>query len=212
VLILNKIDEKKQLKKKALLDTAFKLFTNKGIHKTSISDIADNAGVAKGTFYLYFKDKYDINNKLILHKSSEIIRRADEALIRADIQGTDEQIIFIVDNIISQFEQDSVLLNFLSKRFSWGAFKSVLLEASDEGNAEFRTLYHQVFDEDGLYDEPEIMMYMIMELVGSACYSSILHGEPVGIDRLKPHLLETSRQILKSHHKILTKGEMTDGK
>ena len=39
---------------------------------TSISDIVDNAGVAKGTFYLYFKDKYDIRNKLIAHKSGEV--------------------------------------------------------------------------------------------------------------------------------------------
>ena len=38
-------------------------FTSKGIQKTSISDIVEDAGVAKGTFYLYFKDKYDIRNK-----------------------------------------------------------------------------------------------------------------------------------------------------
>ena len=39
--------------------TAFELFTTKGLTKTTISDIVDQAGVAKGTFYLYFKDKYD---------------------------------------------------------------------------------------------------------------------------------------------------------
>ena len=67
-----KIDKNKQIKRESLLETAFNLFTSKGIHKTSISDIVDNAGVAKGTFYLYFQDKYDIRNKLIAHKSGEV--------------------------------------------------------------------------------------------------------------------------------------------
>ena len=44
-------------KESRLLNTAFKLFTEKGMKDTSIQDIVDNANVAKGTFYLYFKDK-----------------------------------------------------------------------------------------------------------------------------------------------------------
>ena len=57
---MGKIDNNKQMKRESLLDSAFSLFINNGFSKTSISDIVNNAGVAKGTFYLYFKDKYDI--------------------------------------------------------------------------------------------------------------------------------------------------------
>ena len=62
---MGKIDKNKQIKRESLLETAFRLFTSKGIQKTSISEIVEDAGVAKGTFYLYFKDKYDIRNKLV---------------------------------------------------------------------------------------------------------------------------------------------------
>ena len=55
---MGKIEEKKRQKKEALLVSAFQLFTEKGIDNTSISEIAKNANMAKGTFYLYFKDKY----------------------------------------------------------------------------------------------------------------------------------------------------------
>ncbi|MBQ5360717.1 MAG: helix-turn-helix transcriptional regulator, partial [Lachnospiraceae bacterium] len=55
-----KAEANKKMKKDALLKTAFELFTDQGIHDTTISNIAEKAGVAKGTFYLYFKDKYDI--------------------------------------------------------------------------------------------------------------------------------------------------------
>ena len=57
---MGKLDVKKKLKHESLLNTAFDLFTSQGIYKTSISDIVKKAGVAKGTFYLYFTDKYDL--------------------------------------------------------------------------------------------------------------------------------------------------------
>ena len=65
---MGRVEENKKKKKEALFRTAYELFTTKGINSTAISDIVEKAGVAKGTFYLYFKDKYDIKNKLIAHK------------------------------------------------------------------------------------------------------------------------------------------------
>ena len=56
---MGKIESNKQQKQTSLLNTAFQLFTTKGVNKTSIAEISQQAGIAKGTFYLYFKDKYD---------------------------------------------------------------------------------------------------------------------------------------------------------
>ena len=52
--------KKKQLKERELFLSAYNLFIENSIEKTSIDDISKNAGVAKGTFYLCFSDKYDI--------------------------------------------------------------------------------------------------------------------------------------------------------
>ena len=73
---MGKVDENKEQKRRSLLETAFSLFTTKGITKTSISEIVENAGVAKGTFYLYFKDKYDIEEKLITYKANQLFQHA----------------------------------------------------------------------------------------------------------------------------------------
>ena len=51
---MGKAEENKQHKRLSLLNTAFELFTTKGVNKTSISEISEQAGIAKGTFYLYF--------------------------------------------------------------------------------------------------------------------------------------------------------------
>jgi len=63
---MGKLENNKQQKRTSLLDTAFKLFTTQGVSKTSIAEISQKAGIAKGTFYLYFKDKYDIRNSRLM--------------------------------------------------------------------------------------------------------------------------------------------------
>ena len=68
----------KKEKEDKLIKTAFNLFTKKGVNNTSIQDIADEAGIGKGTFYLYFKDKYDIQNKLIEKKSRKAFCRCNK--------------------------------------------------------------------------------------------------------------------------------------
>jgi AcrR family transcriptional regulator len=47
----------RDLRLAGLLDAAAALFVEKGIAATSIEDIAERAGVAKGTFYHYFHDR-----------------------------------------------------------------------------------------------------------------------------------------------------------
>ena len=126
-LSVGKIDNNKQMKRESLLDSAFSLFIDNGFNKTSISDIVNNAGVAKGTFYLYFKDKYDIRNHLIAHKASQIFQAAYADLLRhPDIQDFEEQVLFITDNILDQFAANHSLVTLISKHLSWGFFKNSL--------------------------------------------------------------------------------------
>ena len=196
---MGKIDQNKQIKRESLLETAYRLFTSKGIHKTSISDIVEAAGVAKGTFYLYFKDKYDIRNKLIAHKSSEVFKRADLALKATGITEIEDRVVFLVDNIISQLVEDRTLLGFISKNLGWGVFKNVHIEAGEDSDVDFYDIYNSMFRDEGKFDNPEVMVFMIIELVGSACHSTILHGEPVGIEEIRPYILRTVRGIMEMH-------------
>ncbi|MCX7875793.1 MAG: TetR/AcrR family transcriptional regulator [Melioribacteraceae bacterium] len=51
-------------KEKDILEAAIKLFAEVGYHKAKISKIAEMAGVAAGSIYLYFEDKEDILLKI----------------------------------------------------------------------------------------------------------------------------------------------------
>ena len=71
-----KIELKKQKKKAALMQAAYTLFLKQGTENTSVGDITTAAGVAKGTFYLYFRDKQDIVTAVIVVLSRQILEEA----------------------------------------------------------------------------------------------------------------------------------------
>ena len=60
-----KSDLQPQTRRKQLLMVAMKLFSEKGYHDTSISDIIDKASVSRGTFYNYFQNKRQIFEQLL---------------------------------------------------------------------------------------------------------------------------------------------------
>lgn len=195
----SRAEANKKIKKDALLNTAFKLFTDQGIHNTTISNIAEKAGVAKGTFYLYFKDKYDIRNFLIARKAGEVFSRADEDLKNTDLTSLEDRIVFLADHIISQFWEDRTLLIFISKNLSWGIFKKQILSSTDEGEMDLPGIIREAFETSHTrYRNPEVMIFMIIELLSGAIYSSILYEDPLPIDQLKPYLFASIRSIMRS--------------
>ena len=200
---MGKVDVNKQQKESSLLRTAFEFFTTKGFSKTSISDIVGKAGVAKGTFYLYFKDKYDIRNRLVSHKSSQLFSSAI-----ADLGDSinnipfEDKMIKVIDNIVDQLNANQSLLTFISKNLSWGIFKNALTSPTSDDDINFSDIYAAMLKE-APYDlkDPEIMMFMIIELVSSTCYSAILYNEPCTVDELKPYLYDSIRTMIAQHSK-----------
>lgn len=198
---MGKVDTNKKLKENSLLKTAFEFFTTQGFSKTSITDIVSKAGVAKGTFYLYFKDKYDIRNKLISHKSSQLFKKAIADLgDKLDALPFEEKIIKVSDHIINQLNENQSLLTFISKNLSWGVFKTAITSPVSDDDVDFSSIYEKLLSEapKGIKD-PEIMLFMIIELVSSTCYSAILYKEPCSLEKLKPYLYNNIRMMIAQH-------------
>ena len=203
---MGKLDEKKKQKKDTLFTTAFDLFTTQGFNKTSISDIVQQAGVAKGTFYLYFKDKYDVKNKLIAYKASSLFSKAVRALDDTTLTDFSDIMIFLVDHIINQLEENKNLLRFIAKDLSWGIFKSALLSNDEHMDTDFYDRYLMLAKECNVtLNNPEILLilkdpktvfFMIIELVGASCYNCILNSTPISIDEYKPYLYQSIRSMI----------------
>ena len=55
---------RREVRRQALVDAAVAVFSAKGVSAASVDDIVRAAGVAKGTFYLYFATKDDASTRL----------------------------------------------------------------------------------------------------------------------------------------------------
>jgi AcrR family transcriptional regulator len=54
-----------EAKRRKILDAAAFVFAHRGYHNAHISEIIRKAGIARGTFYLYFESKQDILSELL---------------------------------------------------------------------------------------------------------------------------------------------------
>ena len=196
---MSRIEDNKLLKRTSLMDTAFQLFTSRGISKTSIADIAERAGVAKGTFYLYFKDKYDLHERLVIDKSEQIFRHALEHSGYRKREGSAEKLIAIIDDVLFQLHQDPLLLQFINKNLSWGVFRRAL----DQWQPDYDAIFEEILGAD-LADRKtlEIEVYTILELVGSTCHSVILNKDPTDLWTYLPYLHRAVRAILSSFETV----------
>ena len=196
-IILSKIEEKKQAKENKLLASAYKLFTEKGINTTSIQDIVDDAGVAKGTFYLYFKDKYDLQNKLIIRKSQKLFKEALDNLNKNVIINFEDQLIFVIDYIINIVSNDKTLINFIEKDLSLGIYSDVN-EIINDNKTGIKEIFIKGLKKHNIkLKNPDVTLFMIIELTSSTIFTSITKNKPLKIEEYKPYLYSAIRRIIK---------------
>ena len=67
-----RIIKEADIRKNEILDAAGILFTEKGYDNTSVTDIMNAVGIAKGTLYHHYKSKEDILNALIKRQTDDI--------------------------------------------------------------------------------------------------------------------------------------------
>jgi len=67
-----KREEKKNLTRESIIDSASQLFSQNDYHEVMIEDVAKNANIAKGTVYNYFDSKEELYFSLIEQKMSAL--------------------------------------------------------------------------------------------------------------------------------------------
>jgi len=65
-------------KRRQILDAAIRVFAHQGFHATRVSDIADEAGVAYGLVYHYFKSKDEVLNELFSQRWQLLLAAIEE--------------------------------------------------------------------------------------------------------------------------------------
>lgn len=101
---LRRKDERPQ----EILDAALQEFAMNGFASAKLDDVAERAGISKGTIYLYFSCKEDLFKAMVKNKIVSILQDAEEQV--ALHRGAQEELIRqMLKNIIKHFENDELV-------------------------------------------------------------------------------------------------------
>ena len=101
--VIKEYDERK----KEILDMAERLFRIKGYEKCTIMDIINEVGIAKGTFYYYFKSKEEVLDAIVLRYVDIIRNNAEEILLIENINPVEKLMrAFMAMQVTNQIDKD----------------------------------------------------------------------------------------------------------
>jgi AcrR family transcriptional regulator len=101
-------------KRDAIVDTAESLFIGKGFNNTSVDEIVTKLGVAKGTFYYYFKSKEEILDELLNRYLKNIKKIADEIVLKDELNAPDK-IMLLFKQISKYGESKKNIFDYLHR-------------------------------------------------------------------------------------------------
>ena len=100
-------------------EATMRVIARKGMAAATVQEIADEAGVAKGTIYLYFRDRDELVEKTFEGAITELMQRIDAVLDQA--MPFDEKIRAIVGAQLSFFSANREFFRlYLSLRLAEG--------------------------------------------------------------------------------------------
>lgn len=185
-------------KRSRIQQAAVQLFQENGVEATSVNEIVKRANVAKGTFYVYYKDKKELISQILTKQHglmlNELLNRSFEKSVK---HKTCWKTAFI-DETIHCYMEKPALLRTIQKNITsiidteehrMAIFKQV------ERLEEFLSLMKK--DEEDIRKAMNRFMLM-MEIIGIVCYNAIYFKHPDSMTEVLPELKRTVRNMIES--------------
>lgn len=190
------IKEKANDKKAKIMDSAIRVFQKKGLEKTSVRDIMRESGFGLGTFYLYYDDKNDLKEQIVLNLAMEIITSAENYC-----RGEDpiERYISFVDYIIDYLIANPFELELLSSNITWAMYREIendkRLKEADTTLKFILSKYENLFSKTYTESQQLYILAITLEIVMSTCKSAVMEESILSIDEMKPVLFAVIGKI-----------------
>jgi AcrR family transcriptional regulator len=99
-------------RRRQILDAAVRVFARQGFHGCRVSDIADEAGVAYGLVYHYFRSKEEVLDTLFLERWDVLVATIDDVAARDDVAPR-EKLHEIASFIVDSYRYDPELMKVI---------------------------------------------------------------------------------------------------
>lgn len=199
---------KKLEKKMKIIDTAFSLFREHSVNATAIDDIVKAAGIARGTFYLYFKDKSDLLEQIILYKSTEYMKAVLKSTLSDPLsENADfyERVRVFLNCYIDFLIENKEILPVMSKNLS-----SCIKHLPEFYDSEIAEIYKSLIDrmtELGYTPETaHITTLIVVDMTGNVCSDAIMYEKPYTIEKIRDIVVSSAISVIRNNAEA-TRGE-----
>jgi AcrR family transcriptional regulator len=149
-----------------ILETALRLFCEKGYYATSIAEIAKQAGISKGLVYHYFKSKEEVLGALVDIRIEDILVVMNVAKAKSSPVA---QIRHIVEGALADVRQKPAIFQFYLNLFSQPNLAPLVAKQSqklrDEQAQQFE-VQTKMFEQLGVENPRERSLYFSATLQG----------------------------------------------
>jgi len=192
-----KSEERKKEKEEKITEAALSSFRDKGIEGTSIRDIMNKTDFGLGTFYLYFRDKKDLEEKIVLDIMTDLFYKANSKCTGEDLE---DKYISFINYIIDYLVNDPLELRLISKNLNWALYAKI--ENDDRFREAETTLdfvlnrYSNLFPIKLSNSERLFILSLTIHIVLSTCESALMDDSVLTIDEMKPVLYKIVEKII----------------
>jgi len=129
--------------RKEILEVAVTIFAEKGYEATSVDEIVEKAGIAKGTFYYYFRTKEELFHEIIDEGVGTLYQLMDKSI--QNLNTKEEKIRKILEIEIDFFKQyRDFCLVFVGEFWS---YKERWHQDIEKVQAKYMDLINKIFGE-----------------------------------------------------------------
>lgn len=193
-----KSQNRRKEKENKISEAAISSFREKGIEPTSIRDIMNRTGLGLGTFYNYFKDKKDLEQKIVLDILTELFYEAESTC-----QGDDpkKRYISFINYIIDYLVKDPLELQLISSNLNWALYAKVenddRYKEAENGLQFILNKYSSLFNDELSDSERLFVLSLTIHIVLSTCESALRPDSILGIEEMKPALYKIVDRIFR---------------
>ncbi len=181
-------------KEEKILESAIKVFSEKGYSGATTSEIAKNAGVAEGTIFRYFKTKKDIlrgiviqtvnifSEKIVLGNVEKIFSSANEKDIRSILKELIMDRLKLLDSV---FPMARII--FTEALFHDDVREAIYKNIIEKALEIFKN-FHKVMLNKGIIRndiEPEVLFRCIIGNTGILLAQQKLFGDKLPLDNIE---------------------------
>lgn len=179
-------------KREAILEAALIVFGQKGYHEATIDEIAEKAGVGKGTIYSYFSGKSALVEELL--KVSSTLHLEEVKRLVSAVDGAEERLRLLTEYELAFVKRHVPLARFLVDDDTLG-LSPQFKELKREGYKKYRAYIAEIVAEgqrEGVFDtaiDPNVAGSMIIGLRTKVLGDFVVNRSTNDLDGLKEQVM-----------------------